>query len=843
MTRAVWQTHRRMVMGRSAFITKRRALVSVFLAIGLLFAARANAASLSVTWNAPTTNANGTALTDLSGYRLYLGTTTGSCPSSSFRAVSSPTLTPTAGQVVTTRVTGLTLGTTYVTQVTAVDSTGNESACSASVSGVAHADFSVTPTGATSFGTAMVSTTIDQTFTVLNTSSVTVAGGASVGAPFSVTAGASFSLAPGASQAVTVRFAPTTAGSFATNVNFTANGDTLSRGVSGSSTAAPTATLTVTKGGTGTGTVTSTPAGISCGTDCSETVTQGSQLVLTASPAAGSTFAGWGGACTGTATCTVTVNAATAVTATFNTVPLVTLTVTKGGTGGGTVTSNPAGISCGTDCSESVAPGASMTLTATPAAGSTFAGWGGACTGTATCTVTVNAATAVTATFNTVPLVTLTVTKGGTGGGTVTSNPAGISCGTDCSESVAPGASMTLTATPAAGSAFSGWSGACTGVATCTVTLTAATTVTATFAPTPTTTPQEIVIDNANAGVQDAAGGRTFAGTWCLSSATDQFGPNSLYSCGGTGDRYRWTPRIPAAGAYDVYVWYSTRTTRSATVPITVVSAGGQTSRLFDERTGGGRWILHGRYTFNAGTTGYVEASGANGNASADAVRLVPVATSTPPPALPGLVAAYAFDEASGTTVADASGNNNNGTLGAGVTRTTQGRFGSALAFNGTGYVSVPHSASLALTTGMTLEAWVFPTGSPTSWATALMKNVTGDAAYLLYAGSPNNAMVYVTPQGSASARVTNTAALPLNTWSHIAGTYDGTTLRFYVNGVQIGSRSVSGTLVTSSGPLTIGGNTVWGEFFQGQIDQVRIYNRALSPAEIQTDMTTPIAP
>ena len=98
----------------------------------------------------------------------------------------------------------------------------------------------------------------------------------------------------------------------------------------------------------------------------------------------------------------------------------------------------------------------------------------------------------------------------------------------------------------------------------------------------------------------------------------------------------------------------------------------------------------------------------------------------------PGLVAAYAFNEASGSTVTDVSGNNNTGSLGAGVTRTTQGRFGSALVFNGASFVTVPHAASLSLTTAMTLEAWVFPTVTPATWSTVLMKEQPGEFVYAL---------------------------------------------------------------------------------------------------------------
>jgi hypothetical protein len=94
--------------------------------------------------------------------------------------------------------------------------------------------------------------------------------------------------------------------------------------------------------------------------------------------------------------------AAVSVTATFG-VTTFNLTVTKGGAGTGTVTSAPAGISCGTDCGEAYASGTVVTLTATPAAGSAFTGWSGACTGTGTCTVTMTAAASVTATFGTPP--------------------------------------------------------------------------------------------------------------------------------------------------------------------------------------------------------------------------------------------------------------------------------------------------------------------------------------------------------------------------------------------------------------------------------------------------------
>lgn len=223
--------------------------------------------------------------------------------------------------------------------------------------------------------------------------------------------------------------------------------------------------LSVSKTGTGAGAVTGTR--INCGADCSESVPLSTVVALTATPTAGSTFAGWsGGGCSGTSSCNVTVNAATAVNAQFDLItPPVTLSVTLSGSGAGSVTGT--GINCGLDCSEPVAPGTTVVLTATATAGSSFVGWSGGCTGTAACSVTVNVATSVNAQFDANPF---TVTKSGSGSGIVTGT--GINCGADCSEPYAPGELVTLTATVAPGSTFIGWSGGtCTGTSTCVFTM------------------------------------------------------------------------------------------------------------------------------------------------------------------------------------------------------------------------------------------------------------------------------------------------------------------------------------------------------------------------------------
>src|SRR5262249_39735853 len=150
--------------------------------------------------------------------------------------------------------------------------------------------------------------------------------------------------------------------------------------------------------------------------------------------------------------CVVTMNADTTVTATFS--PSFTLAVSKAGTGSGTVTSSPAGITCGSICTANYAGGQQVTLTASASAGSAFAGWGGACAGAGPCVVTMSANTAVTATFT--PSMTLTVSKAGTGSGTVTSSPAGIACGSTCTARYASGQQVTLTPSASTGSAFAG---------------------------------------------------------------------------------------------------------------------------------------------------------------------------------------------------------------------------------------------------------------------------------------------------------------------------------------------------------------------------------------------------
>jgi hypothetical protein len=269
-------------------------------------------------------------------------------------------------------------------------------------------------------------------------------------------------------------------------------------------------TVTLMKAGAGTGGIHGDD--IDCTDSCTKTVEHGTTLSLTATPTGLSVFAGWGGACTNpTGTCNVTVTSDISITASFA-LNNFSLTVAPAGNGTGSVTSNPSGISCGATCSHTFTANQMVTLTAAPATSSTFTGWSGnGCTGTGTCTVTIDASKTVTATF-TLKTFALSVTK--VGSGTVTSNPAGINCGSMCSHtynySTTP---VTLSATPASGYVFSGFSGACTGM-TCSVTMTAARNVTATF-----TQQHTLTVQKPGNGTGSVTGGSISCGTTCMQTS------------------------------------------------------------------------------------------------------------------------------------------------------------------------------------------------------------------------------------------------------------------------------------------------------------------------------------
>jgi hypothetical protein len=252
--------------------------------------------------------------------------------------------------------------------------------------------------------------------------------------------------------------------------------------------AIPQQNLTVSLQGDGEGTVTSEPAGIECGTSCTEHFDEGSTVTLTASPALRSHFAGWSvagkpSACSGTGPCEVTLDQAIAVTAKFAHNPDRTLSVAVSGQG--TVVSTPAGVSCPTDCAHAFPDGSSVVLQPVPAPGYELVSWSGACSGKRGCTAQMDEDRSISATFVLIEDA-LAVSVIGTGSGTVSDTGAGIDCGLTCAGIYKHGSVLTLTAAPEAGSRFLGFVG-CDSVAgqTCTVTVDEAKTVTAVFGEAP----------------------------------------------------------------------------------------------------------------------------------------------------------------------------------------------------------------------------------------------------------------------------------------------------------------------------------------------------------------------
>ena len=182
--------------------------------------------------------------------------------------------------------------------------------------------------------------------------------------------------------------------------------------------------------------------------------------------------------------------------------------------------------------------------------------------------------------------------------------------------------------------------------------------------------------------------------------------------------------------------------------------------------------------------------------------------------AAPTLVAAYHFNESSGPTLTDVSGRNNHGTLVNGPAWTAAGKHGGALTFDGINdLVSIADAASLDLTNGMTIEAWVKPASS-SGWRTVLLKEVPGNLAHALYGSQSAQRPGAEVRIGSKTHNISGTTALSTTTWTHLAATCDGLTVRLYVNGTQVNSRTVTGNLLTSQNPLRIGGNLIWGEYF-----------------------------
>jgi glucose/arabinose dehydrogenase/PKD repeat protein len=256
----------------------------------------------------------------------------------------------------------------------------------------------------------------------------------------------------------------------------------------------------------------------------------------------------------------------------------------------------------------------------------------------------------------------------------------------------------------------------------------------------------------------------------------------------------------------------------------------------------------------NLGQTAYTFASWSDGGAQQHTITVPSTAQSyaanfsvSPVQFPPDLVAGYRLDEGTGTTTADISGNNTTGTLVNGPAWTT-GKYGNSLSFTGTNFVNLGNPASLRLTGSMTLSAWINISANP--WDDGAIVAKLGSAGWQLKT-SPDTgartAAIQISSNGSNSIQRYSATVLTTNTWYHIAGVYDAAAraLNIYVNGV-LDNGVLSGTVpaaqTDASVNVNIGQRTgMPGDYnFQGRLDEVHIFNRALSASEIQNDMTVP---
>jgi hypothetical protein len=223
-------------VGRWRWIRALGAASAAILVLGTVV----HAGILDASWTEPTTNVDGTPLTDLAGYRLYYDVADADCLGSTFEEIVAAQAAPPPGSTASYRLTGLSSGTAYFVAVAAVDASGNESDClRAEHSAVARSDYFVSPAATTSFGSVPLNGFAQRTFIVKNTGGGTVSGTVATAAPFRVVSGGTFSLAGmGAWQVVTVRFSPTAVAVASASVTVRANGGSVSRIVTGTGVAA-----------------------------------------------------------------------------------------------------------------------------------------------------------------------------------------------------------------------------------------------------------------------------------------------------------------------------------------------------------------------------------------------------------------------------------------------------------------------------------------------------------------------------------------------------------------------------------------------------------------------------
>ncbi|HWI94623.1 MAG TPA: LamG-like jellyroll fold domain-containing protein [Solirubrobacterales bacterium] len=215
-------------------------------------------------------------------------------------------------------------------------------------------------------------------------------------------------------------------------------------------------------------------------------------------------------------------------------------------------------------------------------------------------------------------------------------------------------------------------------------------------------------------------------------------------------------------------------------------------------------------------------------------------------------IAAYSFDEGEGETAEDLTGDGHTATI-EGASWSTHGRYGGAMEFDASeeDVLKVPDSPELDFSEEFTLEAWVHPSGEESSWAPIIAKQQGGGKGAHRYAywlhesweGANYPAGGFETSTEGQDREAIAPEHLSENHWTHLAISFDGAKLRLYVDGELVKDASTTGMAQLTEGELQIGGSTEHGDFFNGRIDEVRIYNRALGGKEVRPDITPPTIP
>jgi uncharacterized repeat protein (TIGR01451 family) len=589
--------------------------------------------------------------------------------------------------------------------------------------------------------------------------------------------------------------------------------------------------LTVTRSGSGT--VASSPVGITCGATCTASYAAGTTVTLTATPASGSTFAGWGGACAGTApTCTLAMTQARTASAAFTPETLADLQATS-------ITVTPANPTSGdtvtitgviTNIGATLSPAFSWVLTVdanvVDSGRPAFLGPGGQITaasiswtgtlpaGARRIDLIADTASEVTEgseannglirTVTVSPEATYSLTVTRSGSGTVASSPAGITCGATCTASYAAGTSVTLTATPASGSMFAGWGGACAGTApTCTLALTQARTASAAFTPETfadlqatsiTVTPAEPatsdmvtitgVITNIGAGLSPAF-------TWVLSidsTVVDTGRPGFLGPSGQvTAASISWTGTLPA-GAHVIELVADTQ------------SEVAEPSESDNRRT------------VNQTVRAAVEPS-----------------------------AYWRFDG----DARDVSGNGWHGVLsGPQPIANCLGVVGNALAFDGTNdHISFGQLHPAAA--GFSVSFWMKPGTALTTTGYLGENEIIGDAGgnrgFRVFQQS--NLLIFQTQglSGNGSSASTTLTAADTTRWSHVTVVYRNRRAELWRDGQLVSEGADSGRLMDAGvRDLQIGRDVNLGSsYWRGALDEVRVHNRALDASEIEAQAST----